>query len=81
MVQLAGDGDPISDGSLPWPEDRPKVELGMLTLSVHVPESDAAERALAFSPINLVAGIEPSDDPMISARAASYPISVTRRNR
>jgi len=48
---------------------------------VHVPESDAAERALAFSPINLVAGIEPSDDPMISARAASYPISVTRRNR
>jgi len=81
MVQLAGDGDPISDGSLPWPEDRPKVELGMVTLSVHVPESDAAERALAFSPINLVAGIEPSDDPMISARAASYPISVTRRNR
>ncbi len=81
VVQLAGDGDSITDGSIPWPEDRPKVDLGTLTVTAAVPDNDAAQRALAFSPINLVVGIEPSDDPMIAARADSYPISVGRRQR
>jgi len=33
VVQLAADGDPVHDGSLTWPMDRPQVELGTLSVT------------------------------------------------
>ncbi len=79
VVQLAAEGDRVEDGSVRWPADRPVVELGTLRLERLVPDSLAAERKLMFSPLNLVAGIEPSSDPMLAARARAYGESYRRR--
>ena len=44
-------------------------------------ESEAAGncRDIEFDPLVLPSGIEPSDDPMLSARSAAYSVSFTRR--
>ena len=44
-----------------------------------VNDNDAAQRKLAFDPLNLVDGIEASDDPLLEARSAVYAISRRRR--
>ena len=79
LVQLAGEGDLVEDGSVPWPANRPVVELGTLTLRALVPAGDERQADLAFVPTNLVGGIEPSTDPMLLARTQAYRISAERR--
>ncbi len=80
MVQLAGEGDPITDASQPWPDDRPQLEIGILSLTGFVVNNDTAQRRLFFDPAHLVDGIEASDDPLIRARSELYAISFQRRN-
>ena len=65
VVQLAAEGDPVDDATAVWPDDRPTVELGVLSMTGKVADNDAAQRALAFDPLNLVDGIEASDDPLL----------------
>jgi catalase len=62
VVQLAAKGDPIVDASQAWPEQRPRVELGTLSLTGRVADSDIQHRSLGFNPTRLVDGIEASDD-------------------
>ena len=80
VAQLAGAGDPIDDGSVSWPDDRPQLELGSIKVMKPVADSDAAQRKLIFDPIRLVDGIELSNDPLPPARSAIYSISYSRRN-
>ena len=79
VVQLAAEGDPVDDATAVWPDDRPTVELGILSVIRLVGDNDAAQRALAFDPLHLVDGIEGSDDPLLEARSAAYAISRRRR--
>ncbi|MFT8243155.1 catalase family peroxidase [Roseomonas sp. BN140053] len=79
LLQLAGPGDRTDDGTRPWPEDRPLVELGRLRLRDMVPDGEARQRQLLFTPLNLVDGIEPGDDPMLLARTRAYRVSAERR--
>ena len=79
-VQLAGDGDPIDDGSLAWPTDRPQVDLGTLSVTSLVADSAEAERQLIFDPTRLADGIELSPDPMLPFRSEIYGISYARRH-
>ena len=80
-AQLAEPGDQTKDGSQPWPDDRKVVELGALTLNKVVPNSLEVEKKLLFTPTALTAGIELSDDPLPSARAAAYAVSFARRSQ
>jgi catalase len=80
LVQLADNGDPVDDGSLPWPEERRQVELGTIAVFSQVADSAAAERRLLFDPARLVDGIELSEDPLPLARSAVYAIAYRRRN-
>ncbi|MBV8127177.1 MAG: catalase family peroxidase, partial [Planctomycetaceae bacterium] len=80
LVQLAAEGDPVDDCSQPWPEERPQVELGTLSITAPVADSAAAERQLVFDPAKLVDGIELSDDQLPAVRSAVYAISYRRRN-
>jgi catalase len=80
-AQLAEPGDQTKDGSQPWPDDRKVVELGVLTLNKVVPRSLEAEKKLLFVPTSLTAGIELSDDPLPSVRAAAYAVSFARRSQ
>jgi len=80
-AQLAAPGDQTKDGSQPWPDDRKVVELGRLTLNKVVPDSLEAQKKLLFIPTSLTAGIELSDDPLPSVRAAAYAVSFARRSQ
>jgi catalase len=53
----------------------------VLTLNKLVPDSLEAEKKLLFMPTNLTAGIELSDDPLPSVRAAAYAVSFGRRSQ
>jgi catalase len=79
LLQLAGPDDPTNDSSIVWPEDRKLVDLGTITITAIVPESPAAERALAFDPTRLTDGIELSDDPLPALRSRVYALSVVHR--
>ncbi len=78
-VQLAEKDDVINDATAVWPENRAQVELGVLSLKAVVPDSQQEEKKLAFNPLILTNGIEPSDDPILLARPAAYAVSVGRR--
>ena len=78
---LAKPGDQTKDASQPWPEDRQLVDLGVLTITKIVPNSAQVEKKLLFLPTNLTPGIELSDDPLPSVRAAAYGVSFGRRSQ
>jgi catalase len=72
MVTMAQPGDPTNDATVPWPVDRPQLDLGTLTID-HVQSEDTGDcRDINFDPLVLPSGIEPSDDPLLSARSAAY---------
>jgi catalase len=80
-AQLADPSDQTKDASQPWPDDRKQVELGVLTITKVVANSAQVEKKLLFLPTNLTPGIELSDDPLPSVRAAAYGVSFGRRNQ
>jgi catalase len=81
LLQLAEPGDETDDGSLVWPDDRKKVELGIITIASVVPDSTTAERDLAYYPTRLTDGIELSDDPLPLLRSRVYAYSVAGRHK
>ncbi|WP_076859991.1 catalase family peroxidase [Bradyrhizobium mercantei] len=78
LLQLAAADDKLDDPSISWPDTRQTVELGTISITKAVQDSDAAQRQLLFLPNALPSGIE-VQDPMIEARSAAYPVSYSRR--
>jgi catalase len=78
-AQLAAPGDQTKDPTQPWPENRKVVELGAVTITKTVSDSDVLQKELLFTPGRLTDGIELSDDPLISARDGSYADSFRQR--
>jgi catalase len=79
VVQLAEDGDTVDDATVRWPDSRPQVRFGKISLTELVPESDAERRRYIFDPIPRVDGIEASADPLFQPRADVYLLSGRRR--
>jgi catalase len=79
MVQLPNAGDPTKDPSIIWPDDRKTIDMGTISVTSVVPNSSAAEKALAFDPTDLTDGIELSDDPFPSLRSRVYTLAVSYR--
>jgi catalase len=71
--------DPTNDATLPWPADRRTIDAGVLTLDSVSAEAEGNARDINFDPLVLPPGIEPSDDPLLSARSAVYAASYRRR--
>lgn len=78
-VQLANPGDIADDATIHWPEDRPVLDLGKITLTSLVADNAKEQKHIIFDPIPRVDGIEPSADPLLELRAAIYLISGRRR--
>ncbi|MDT5273909.1 MAG: catalase [Mycobacterium sp.] len=79
MLTVGAPSDPTHDATLPWPADRRTVDAGLLTLDSVATESKGNARDINFDPMVLPPGIEPSDDPLLSARSAVYAASYRRR--
>jgi catalase len=79
VVQLAEDGDTVDDATVQWPESRPQIKFGEVSLSALAADSDAQQRRTIFDPIPRVDGIEASADPLFQPRADLYLLSGRRR--
>lgn len=78
LAQVAEPDDKTDDPTVTWPETRRTVDLGTITITKAVEDSQAAEKKLLFVPGALTPGIEAAD-PMIAARSAAYIVSLSRR--
>jgi catalase len=79
IVTIGQPGDATNDATIPWPDDREHVHVGTLTIDRAETEAPGNCRDINFDPLVLPSGIEPSDDPLLSARSAVYSESFTRR--
>lgn len=78
-LQLAQPGDRLDSAVVPLPDDRRKVTLGRLTIKSVAADATGPCVAITYNPMVLPAGVEPSADPMLAARAAPYAVSLGRR--
>jgi catalase len=81
LVQVANDDDIVDDSTSHWPEDRPLINLGKITLTNPVTNNAREQKKIIFDPIPRVDGIEPSADPLLELRAAIYLLSGRRRRQ
>jgi catalase len=79
VVTLAQAGDPTDDATIAWPADRRHVDAGIVVINSVESEDDGSCTDINFDPLVLPPGIEPSDDPLLSARSAAYSRSFTLR--
>jgi catalase len=79
MLTVGAPSDPVDDATLPWPVDRRVVDAGLLTLTSIDTDRPGNARDISFDPLVLPDGIEPSEDPLLSARSAVYGASYRRR--
>lgn len=79
FVQMAEQGDAITDASTSWPAARKDVPFGTITLTTIVDHQDPERRKIIFDPVPRVDGIDPSGDPLTQVRADLYLLSGRRR--
>jgi catalase len=79
FVQLAADGDDVTNSSVPWPDSRPQIPFGTITLNERVNELELERRNIIFDPIPRVDGIDISGDPLSEVRSDIYLVSGRRR--
>jgi catalase len=79
MLTVGASSDPTRDATVPWSADRHTVDAGLLTLDSIATAAKGTAGDINFDPLVLPPGIEPSDDPLLSARSAVYAASYRRR--
>lgn len=79
IVQLAKKGDSTNDATKVWPDDRPQVDLGEITLTGLVPNDAQVQKATMFNPLAIPDGIAASEDPVLLARPGAYAVSFGQR--
>jgi catalase len=78
-LELAEPTDKIDSATVPLPDGRRKVNLGLLKITSVAEDGGGACLTITYNPMVLPKGVEPSADPMIAARAAPYAIGLGRR--
>ena len=79
IVIVGRPGDPTNDATIAWPADREQIDAGTLTIDRIESDDSSPVRNITFDPLVLPNGITTSDDPLLSARSATYSVSFTRR--
>ena len=79
LVVIADESDPVDDPTVPWPDERERVEVGRLVLDGPDTEREQGDDVLVFDPTRVIDGIELSDDPILRFRSDAYRESVGRR--
>jgi catalase len=78
-LELAQSGDRLDSATVPLPEGRRKVNLGVLKVTAVAEDGGGPCLTITYNPLVVPTGVEPSADPMIAARAAPYGIGLSRR--
>jgi catalase len=78
---MAGEGDDVTNASVTWPDDRPEIAFGTVTLTARVDENEPERRKIIFDPVPRVDGIDTSGDPITEVRSDLYLLSGRRRRK
>ena len=79
IITLAAPGDPTDNATQAWPAGRTQVDAGTVVIDRASADTRGPCNDITFDPLVLPAGIQPSNDPLLSARSAAYASSFTRR--
>jgi catalase len=79
VLQFPGQGDDLLNPTIAWPEDRPRVVVGRLSVTSVEPGPGGPCDPISFMILDQAPGIAMSDDPTLQARAAAYAVSLSRR--
>jgi catalase len=78
-LELAQPGDNIDNATIPLPQGRKKVTLGTLKITSVSDDTAGPCLSITYNPTVLPKGVEASADPLLTARAAPYAVSLGRR--
>ena len=78
-LELAQPGDKIDNATVPLPEGRKKVNMGVLKITAVADDGGGPCLTINYNPMVMPKGVVASADPMLPARAAPYAISLSRR--
>ena len=78
-VQLAESGDVLTDPTKVWPDSRRVLPAGRLVIDRVEAAAGGACEPITYNPLVLPRGIKASADPVLTARAAPYALSLGRR--
>ena len=79
FVQIAEPGDDVADASVTWPDSRPEIPFGTITLTARVDDQVPERRSIIFDPVPRVDGVDSSGDPLTDVRSDIYLLSGRRR--
>ena len=79
VLTIGAHEDPTDDATKRWPDSRPTIDAGTISIGAVQTEAAGNARDINFDPLVLPDGIAASDDPLLSARSAVYARSFTRR--
>jgi catalase len=79
VIQLAENGDITDDATVRWPEERPQLTFGEISLNEIAANNAGQQQHIIFDPIPRVDGIDASADPLFEPRANVYLMSGRRR--
>ena len=79
-LELAQPGDQLDNATVPLPEGRKKINLGVLKITSVSDDDKGACLTVNFNPMIMPNGVEPSNDPMLSARAAPYAVALDNQS-
>ena len=78
-LELAEPGDLLTNATVPLPEGRKKLTLGVLKIVSVSADTGGSCLKITFDPNRMPVGVEGAADPMLPARAAPYAVSLGRR--
>ena len=78
-LELAQPGDKIDNATVPLPEGRKKVNMGLLKITSVSEDGGGPCLTINYNPMVMPKGVVASADPMLPARAAPYAVSLGRR--
>jgi len=78
-LELAEPGDILTKATVPLPEGRKKLTLGVLKIVSVSADGGGACLNVTFDPNRMPPGVEGAADPMLPARTAPYAVSLGRR--
>jgi len=79
ILTIGKPGDEENNPTVYWPEDRMKVQAGVLTITKATPQKGADCEKINFDPLVMSDGVLPTADPVLNFRSPAYGASFAKR--
>ena len=81
VLQFPGEGDDVNNPTIAWPDERPRIIVGRLSVTEVAAGPGGACDPISALLLDQEPGIALSDDPTLAVRAGAYAVSLSRRTR